>query len=73
MALDKEADVEVNQEVDKEVANFVDEFCHHVGRCICVQISLQFLVFHPGNAMSKKTVSLQRRTTRLAASAPRGR
>ena len=32
--LDKEADVEVNQdqEVDKEVANVVDEFCHHVGR-----------------------------------------
>ena len=24
----KEADVEVNQEVDKEVANVVDEFCH---------------------------------------------
>ena len=32
VVLDKEADVEVNQEVDKEVANFVDEFCHHVGR-----------------------------------------
>ena len=30
--MDKEADVEVNQEVDKEVANVVDEFCHHVGR-----------------------------------------
>ena len=32
VVLDKEADVEVNQEVDKEVANVVDEFCHHVGR-----------------------------------------
>ena len=28
VVLDKEADVEVNQEVDKEVANVVDEFCH---------------------------------------------
>ena len=28
MVLDMEADVEVNQEVDKEVANVVDEFCH---------------------------------------------
>ena len=32
VVLDKEADVEVNQEVDKEVANVVNEFCHHVGR-----------------------------------------
>ena len=31
VVLDKEADVEVNQEVDKEVANVVEEF-RHVGR-----------------------------------------
>ena len=31
VVLDKEADVEVNQEVDKEVANVVDKFSY-VGR-----------------------------------------
>ena len=28
VVLDKEADVEVNQEVDKEVANVVNQFSH---------------------------------------------
>ena len=31
LVLDKEADIEVNQEVDKEVANVVDKFSY-VGR-----------------------------------------